>query len=139
MLGGIGVAQEACGGHCETQSITVDDILLPLVGHASHFQEAAYGMKEVSADTWLVDGQYPFAEFLLNFHLTAEPPLNRVLTVAGLILELLNRVPDTGDRVHWKGLILEVVDMDNIKIDKVMVKRDEEGGEIQDNTTHPGI
>lgn len=104
--------------------VTVDDILLALVGHASHFQEAAYEMKEVAADTWLVDGQYPFAEFLLSFHLTAAPPLNRVLTVAGLILELLNRVPETGDRVHWKGLVLEVVDMDNIKIDKIMVKRD---------------
>ena len=104
--------------------VTMDDILLALVGHASHFQESAYEMKQVSADSWLVDGQYPLAEFLLNVNRAADPPLERILTVAGLILELFHHVPDEGETIRWKGLVFEVVDMDNAKIDKVSVKRE---------------
>ena len=111
--------------------VTIDDILLALVGHPSHFQEASYEMKQVSADSWLVDGQYPLAEFLLNLDLTADPPLSNVSTVAGLILEQLNRVPETGETIYWNGLVLEVVDMDGVKVDKILVKR---GGQEHPST-----
>jgi len=103
--------------------VSVDDILLALVGHASDFLSEQYEMKQVSDDSWLVDGQYPLTEFLLNLNLSVEPKFSRTLTVAGLVLELFNRVPLTGEKTEWNGWVFEVVDMDNVKIDKVLVKR----------------
>ncbi len=105
--------------------VTVDDILLALVGHASDFQDDDHEMKETSDGSWLVDGQYPLPEFMLNLDLPAEPGHHRILTVAGLLLKLFNRMPRTGDSVLWNGLRLVVVDMDNAKIDKVLVKRED--------------
>lgn len=44
-------------------------------------------------------------------------------TVAGLVLRILGRVPKTGDRAHYQGVELEVVDMDRARIDKVLARR----------------
>jgi putative hemolysin len=44
-------------------------------------------------------------------------------TLAGLILHELHHIPKVGEKVNWKGLELEVIDMDNVKIDKVSIKR----------------
>lgn len=106
--------------------VSMDDILLALVGHASDFQTEQYEMKQVSDDSWLVDGQYPLTEFLLNLNLSVEPKFNRILTVAGLMLEFFHHVPVTGEKTEWNGWVFEVVDMDNVKIDKVLVKRQEQ-------------
>lgn len=44
-------------------------------------------------------------------------------TVAGFVLARLGRIPKAGDVVTWRGLRIEVVDMDGKRIDKVMVVR----------------
>ena len=43
--------------------------------------------------------------------------------VGGLILELLEHIPKSGEYVEWNGFRLEVVDMDGARIDKVLVNR----------------
>ena len=42
-------------------------------------------------------------------------------TVGGLILELLEHIPQSGEKVDWKGFHFEIVDMDGARIDKVLV------------------
>jgi putative hemolysin len=104
--------------------ITLDDILKALVGDVSEFYREDYPLTQRADGSWLVDGQYPIAEFVLYFDIDkVEDDLENVNTVAGLILNILNRIPRIGEKVNWKGLELEVMDMDNIKIDKVLVKR----------------
>jgi putative hemolysin len=103
--------------------VTMDDILLALVGHVSEFQGEQYEMKELPDGSWLVDGQYPLTEFFINLNLSVDPEFTRILTVAGLVLELLDHMPETGERIYWHDLILEVVDMDRAKIDKISVRR----------------
>lgn len=44
-------------------------------------------------------------------------------TIAGLILVKCGRVPSTGEKVAWRDFELEVVDMDGLKIDKVLITR----------------
>ncbi|MFN4957447.1 MAG: transporter associated domain-containing protein [Cyclobacteriaceae bacterium] len=38
------------------------------------------------------------------------------------MLHRLAHIPRTGEKIQWKGLQLEVLDMDGVKIDKVMVR-----------------
>ncbi|HEX7016329.1 MAG TPA: hemolysin family protein [Cyclobacteriaceae bacterium] len=103
--------------------VTMDDILLALVGEVSDFRPEDYFITERTDSSWLVDGQYPLAEFILHFgieHVTTPADIN---TIGGLILSMLNHIPSPGEKIKWQGLELEVVDMDNVKIDKVLVRR----------------
>ena len=43
-------------------------------------------------------------------------------TVSGLVLAELERIPATGDTLRWRGLVIEVVDMDGRRIDKLLVR-----------------
>jgi putative hemolysin len=44
-----------------------------------------------------------------------------VTTVSGLIIEL-SHIPKQGEKLIWNHFELEVIDMDGVKIDKVIVK-----------------
>jgi putative hemolysin len=48
---------------------------------------------------------------------------NRYNTLSGLILDKLGAIPKTGDKITWMGFEIEVVDMDRVRIDKVLVSR----------------
>ena len=45
-------------------------------------------------------------------------------TLSGLILEILERVPRTGEKLRWLTFSFEIVDMDGARIDKVLVKKE---------------
>lgn len=102
--------------------ITINDILEALVGDVSEFYDDEYKIEEKADGTWMVDGHYPMHDFLIYFEkeeLLEEAPFN---TLSGLILDQLGKVPKEGDTLAWKNFDMEIVDMDRIKIDKVLVK-----------------
>ena len=43
--------------------------------------------------------------------------------IGALILSRLGRFPETGEKITWNDFTLEVVDMDGVRIDKVLVTR----------------
>jgi putative hemolysin len=47
-------------------------------------------------------------------------------TLAGFIINELELIPKTGDKLNWKIFEFEIVDMDNRRIDKVLVTVDTE-------------
>lgn len=77
--------------------------------------------------SWLIDGMTPIDEFE---RVVGERGLagDDYATAAGLVLHLLRTVPREGDAVAAGNLIIEVVDMDGRRIDKLLVRR-MEGGE----------
>jgi putative hemolysin len=73
--------------------------------------------------SWLVDGMTPIDAFE---RLVGVKGLNEdggFETVAGLIIAILQRVPQTGDKAERYPLSFEVVDMDGRRIDKLIVRR----------------
>ncbi len=103
--------------------ITMNDILESLVGDVSEFYQDEFELTEREDGSWLVDGQYPFYDFLNYFELEelAAEYVNN--TVAGLILHQLNSIPKVGDKMTWLNFEFEVMDMDGARIDKILVKR----------------
>ena len=102
--------------------VTLKDILEALIGQVLDVDEELE-IKERSDGTWLVDGQYSFYNFLEYFDmedLYAEHDYN---TLSGLILEELERVPKTGDKLRWKNFEFEIIDMDKARIDKVLASK----------------
>ncbi|MNX42148.1 Magnesium and cobalt efflux protein CorC [compost metagenome] len=102
--------------------ITLNDILEALVGNASDFYKDDFQLIEREDGTWLVDGHYSLHDFLTYFELDELINDYEVTTVSGLIMTELSHIPKQGEKLIWQKFELEVIDMDGVKIDKVMVK-----------------
>lgn len=103
--------------------VTLDDILQALVGDVYDGGAREAQLQQRKDGTWLVDGEYPLAEFEIFFGLKSTSGVENVNTLAGLILNKLNHIPKVGEKIHWNGFEFEVMDLDNIKIDKILVKK----------------
>ena len=102
--------------------ITLNDILEALVGDASDFDEDEYQIIAREDGTWLVDGLYSLHDFLTYFDMDDLTTDYEVTTVSGLIMTEMGKIPTTGEKLFWNKFELEVIDMDGVKIDKVLVK-----------------
>ena len=58
----------------------------------------------------------------LSYDITEDHPQNEFNTIGGLILDQLTRMPNVGDTIQWHGYELEIIDMDGLRIDKVLIK-----------------
>jgi putative hemolysin len=101
--------------------ITLNDILEALVGEASDFDEDEYQLVSREDGTWLVDGLYSLHDFLTYFDMDYLIGDFDVTTVNGLIVSELGNIPKQGQKLIWNKLEFEVIDMDGVKIDKVLV------------------
>jgi putative hemolysin len=115
--------------------ITLNDILEAIVGDVPEHGQDEYEIIERKDGSFLADAQLPFYDFLSRFGKTewmAEGE-QEFDTLAGFILHQLERIPQTGDQLEWKGFSFEIVDMDNHRIDKILITVSEEiRGEMED-------
>ncbi len=102
--------------------ITLNDILEALVGDASEFYKEDFQLIAREDGTWIVDGHYSLHDFLTYFELDELINDYDVTTVSGLIMTELSFIPKEGQKLTWNRFELEVLDMDGVKIDKVLVK-----------------
>ncbi|NBL65499.1 DUF21 domain-containing protein [Flavobacterium sp. NST-5] len=102
--------------------ITLNDILEALVGDASDFYHEEFQLIAREDGTWLVDGHYSLHDFLTYFDLDELINDYEVTTVSGLIMTELSYIPKQGEKLVWNLFELEVIDMDGVKIDKVLVR-----------------
>lgn len=103
--------------------ITLNDILEAIVGDMPQPDMEDYEITDRGDGTYLVDGQIPFYDFLHRFDMTdqmneGEQEFN---TLAGFILHILEHIPHTGEVVNWQGFKFEIIDMDALRIDKILV------------------
>ena len=103
--------------------ITLNDILEAIIGDIPQPDLPDYEIVKRDDGSFLVDAQIPFYDFLSHFHKTEwmNEGEHEFDTLAGFILHELERIPKTGDRLSWRSFGFEIVDMDNQRIDKVLV------------------
>lgn len=101
--------------------ITLNDILEALVGDAADFDDDEYKLIANEDGTWLVDGQYSLHDFLTYFDLDEQIGDFEVTTVNGLIVTELGDIPKQGQKLIWNKLEFEVLEMDGVKIDKILI------------------
>ncbi len=104
--------------------ITLNDILEAIVGDIPEQHIVDYEILEREDGSFLIDAQIPFYDFLSRFERTEmmNEGDQEFDTLAGFILDQLERIPVTGDKLNWEGFAIEIVDMDAQRIDKVMVR-----------------
>lgn len=109
--------------------VTMEDVLEEFVGEIYDEHRRGEGQEIARRDetSWLVSGSVNLRDLLDAIGLpelrSAAP--DDVHTVGGLIQWLLDRVPAKGDRTNWHGLTLEVVEMEGVRIDRVLVSVEE--------------
>lgn len=105
--------------------VTLEDILEELVGeiHDEHRSTSTQECVEREDGSCLVDGSMPIDDFEDRFGIKSASESRDYSTTAGLVLSLLERIPAVGDTLTWRGLAIEVVDMDGRRIDRLLIKR----------------
>ncbi len=105
--------------------VTLNDIFEAIVGD---MPEAGASIEEEivvrGEGSYWVDAQIRFYDFLNYFDYDDEDFPKRFDTLAGFILHRLEHIPKPGERFEWKDLTFEIADMDEQRIDKVLVKKD---------------
>ncbi|CUB06839.1 MAG: HlyC/CorC family transporter [Tepidiphilus sp.] len=75
------------------------------------------------ADSWLLDGLTPIAEVAEVLGIDEFEGSEHFETIAGFMMYHLRKVPKRTDALEYKGYRFEVVDIDNYRIDQLLVTR----------------
>ncbi len=112
--------------------VTLRDMLEAIVGDLPPLSKPAEPQAVQREDgSWLLDGMLPVDEFKEIFRIRKLPEEESgyYQTIGGFVMMHLGRIPSTGDHFEWNELRFEVVDMDENRVDKLLVmpaKRDDE-------------
>src|SRR5690606_18982106 len=105
--------------------VTLSDIMDDLVADIPGAIAQDSDIVQRADGSWLVDGTVPLedVERELGESLFPTDDVRRSRTLGGLLLNDLGRVPREGDAVSHGDFILEVVDMDGRRVDRVLIQR----------------
>lgn len=104
--------------------VTLTDLFEELVGDIPHITELAEPQIIKREDgSWLLDGMLSIDEFKKNFFMETLPGEDEELyqTVGGFVMMHLEKMPQAGDNFEWQGYRFEVMDMDEHRVDKILL------------------
>ncbi len=100
--------------------VTLQDVLEAITGEFKPRSTDDLWAVRRDDGSWLLDGLIPIQELKDRLGIRAVPEEDRYHTLAGMLMVLSGRLPQTGDKAQWEGWRFEVVDMDGKRIDKVL-------------------
>ena len=106
--------------------MTPRDLLEAITGELQPGAAADAWAVEREDGSWLLDGLMPMAELKSRLDIREVPDeeKGRYNTLAGLLMSVSGKLPETGARISCEGWIFEVVDLDGKRIDKVLAARE---------------
>ncbi|MBU6498458.1 MAG: hemolysin family protein, partial [Rhodospirillales bacterium] len=102
--------------------VTAADVLQAIVGDVEPAPPEPG--TEPEQGTLLLDAAMPVDEVKARLDLPDLPAAGSYHTLAGLVLALLRRVPQPGDRIVFGGWLFEVVAMDGRRVERVQVSQE---------------
>ena len=100
--------------------ITLQDIMMMLMGNLVGEEEQIIKRDECS---WLIEGSTPIEDVMHVFNIEEFPDSQNYETISGFLMFMLKRIPHRTDFVMHEGYKFEVIDIDNYKIDQILVTR----------------
>lgn len=103
--------------------VTLNDVLQALVGELPTPEEHDPMVVARKDGSWLLDGMLPIPDLegLLRLSPAEAEELEEYQTLGGLFMGRIGRVPGVGDTFEWRTWRFEVVDMDGLRVDKVLL------------------
>jgi putative hemolysin len=102
--------------------VTPLDVLQAITGELKSDTQTEAWATQREDGSWLLDGLMPVSELKARLELGDLPDEDkgRYNTLAGLLLLLLGRLPQTGEKIPLDNWEFEIVDLDGRRIDKVI-------------------
>ena len=102
--------------------ITINDVMATVMGDLVTNEDDVQIIQR-DADTWLVDGATPIDDLEHALEIDELPEDSAYETVAGFMMYMLRKIPKRTDKVVCADYTFEVMDVDNNKIDQVLITR----------------
>lgn len=113
--------------------ITLDDVLEEIIGEITdEYTEPVQLFTRLKNGNYIFDGKIDLDDMgdILVMELTSED--DQYETLGGLIYHLLERIPEEGETLLFKGLKLKILEMENNRLSKVEVQLlDDDKQELQ--------
>jgi putative hemolysin len=109
--------------------VTHHDILEEIAGDMMLIDEPDYQPVQQREDgSWILDGTLTIHDVKEALELRKLPGEERgeYHTLSGFVMYKLGRIPNENDSFEFNGLRFEIIDMDQRRVDKVLVRRMEE-------------
>lgn len=107
--------------------LTLQDVMSTVMGGlVSPLQEDMIVRRDDKS--WLIDGATPIEDVMSALAIEVFEGFQNYETIAGFLMYTLRKVPRLTDSVSYAGYKFEVVDIDNYRIDQVLVTRAVEPG-----------
>ena len=102
--------------------VTLNDVMKTLMGDlVNTFQEDQIVKRD--ENSWLIDGVTPIEDVRRALTIEQFPNEENYETVAGFMMYSLKKIPKRTDFIEYAGYKFEVVDIDNYRIDQLLVSR----------------
>ena len=102
--------------------ITIKDVLSEFVGELPDEHDQRFlGIRRLGPGQWTIEGKTDIDDFEEFFGL--EPYDKDIATVGGLFLSHSEQLPSIGEKITLDGLEITVMEVDNRRIDTVVVKK----------------
>lgn len=109
--------------------VTLNDVLQSMVGEFPEPHERTLpGAVRRPDGSWLMDGLLPFEDALKRMGIDRSAAAG-FPTLHTFVVHHLGDEPSAADEFRWRGLRLEVVDMDGSRVDKVLVRMIQAAGD----------
>ncbi len=105
--------------------ITERDLLEAITGEFTVSAGEEAWAEQRADGSWIMDGLIPVPELKDRLRIKEVPDeeRGRYNTLAGMVMLLLGRLAVVGDAVEWDGWRFEVVELDDKRVDKLLVQR----------------
>lgn len=104
--------------------VTLKDVMMAIVGDLPEKGQRGFPIAVQRADgSWLIDALMDIGDFKKQVGIDGDLPgeEDEFNTLAGYVLSSLGHIPKAGETFCWQSYRFEVVDMDRLRIDKVLV------------------
>jgi CBS domain containing-hemolysin-like protein len=102
--------------------LTLQDVMNTVMGDLGSAVEEDLIVKRDEA-SWLIDGVTPVEDVMQALTIDVFEGSESYETIAGFMMYMLRKVPKRTDSVVYRGYKFEVVDIDNYRIDQLLVTR----------------
>ena len=99
--------------------VTIEDLVEEIVGEIRDEHEAKADIVRENENSYVVPGNMDVDRLTELFHVRLEG--HEATTVAGLISEILGRIPDAGEVVEEDGLRYEILDSTDRKVERLRI------------------
>ena len=102
--------------------VTMSDIMEQIVGRINdeYVHGGEGGVVKIAEGSYLIDGSLPIDEVIELVGFTPDEA-DECETAGGLLLALFDRIPEVGDEIDCGPAHFTIVEMDNLRIEKVRV------------------